>query len=70
MRTRKVVSRMCDRHNACRGCYWFDQCGENRPCDYYYPVSDEYAEYKEELSEAQRRREFYDEYIEYISDWT
>lgn len=61
---------MRDRHSACRGCYWYEQCGENRPCDYYYPITEQYEAIVDDIREAQRKRDYYDEYMEYIRDWS
>lgn len=60
---------MRDRHSACEGCYWYEQCAENRPCDYYYPIDDMHEDIVEEVHESRRRQEYYDEYLEYIHGW-
>lgn len=56
-------------HDACRGCFWCETCSDNRPCECYYPILEQYEDVVERIAEDRKRREYYQEYITYTEDW-
>lgn len=52
----------------CERCIWFDQCSQEKPCEYYEPVSEEEADMTAKIEYEADLRMRHDLYMEYVKE--
>ncbi len=52
----------------CERCIWFDQCGKEKPCEYYEPASEEEADMIAKIEYEADLRMRHDLYMEYVKE--
>ncbi len=54
----------------CKDCYYGDECKEGQEdCSYYTPFVDEYTDEQIDHIHREKKKDYYNEYLEYISEF-
>jgi hypothetical protein len=56
-------------NKSCRTCYFSESCPQHSPCKDYYPIDDDAIDREIEALSEKKYRSFYEEWLEYITQF-